>query len=142
MNITNSGENINHQYFNISAMKNYFILLTMLTLLPSCVSQSQKSTDAFLNDKNNIYQVLYYASLAGSSHNSQPWKTEVFGEDSILVFADTTRKLAVVDSTSRELYISVGAFIENLRLAASCYGYETNIKIHAIQAVPPAPWRP
>ena len=84
------------------------------------------------NNKNNIYQVLYYASLAGSSHNSQPWKTEVYREDSILVFADTSRKLTVVDSTSRELYISVGAFIENLRLAASCYGYETNIKIHAL----------
>jgi len=107
------------------------MMLTMLTLLPSCVSQSQKSREAFPNDKNNIYQVLYYASLAGSSHNSQPWKAEVFGEDSILVFADTSRKLTVVDSISRELYISVGAFIENLRLAASCYGYETNIKILA-----------
>jgi len=106
------------------------MMLTMLTLLPSCKSQSQKSREAFPNDKSAIYQVLYYASLAGSSHNSQPWKAEVYREDSILVFADTSRKLTVVDSTSRELYISVGAFIENLRLAASCYGYEANIKIH------------
>jgi len=111
-------------------MKNYFMMLTMLTLLPSCVPQSQKTREVFPSDKNNIYHVLYYASLAGSSHNSQPWKAEVYREDSILVFADNSRKLTVVDSTSRELYISVGAFIENLRLAASCYGYETNIKIH------------
>jgi len=112
-------------------MKIYFMILTMLTLLPSCVSHYQKTWETFPNDKTNICKILYYASLAGSSHNSQPWKAEVFGEDSILVFADTSRKLIVVDSTSRELYISVGAFIENLHLAASCYGYETNIKIHS-----------
>ena len=110
-------------------MKNYIHLLTLLALLPSCVTPGQKTRETLLNNKNNIYQVLYYASLAGSSHNSQPWKAEVYSEDSILVFADTSRRLTVVDSTSRELYISVGAFIENLRLAASCYGYETNIEI-------------
>jgi len=113
-------------------MKNYFIILTMIALLSSCVSHCQKTREKIPNDKNNIYQVLYYASLAGSSHNSQPWKAEVYGEDSILIFADASRKLTVVDSTSRELYISVGAFIENLRLAASCYGYEPNIIIHAL----------
>jgi len=64
-------------------MKNYFMMLTMLTLLPSCASQSQKSRETFPNDKSAIYQVLYYASLAGSSHNSQPWKAEVYREDSI-----------------------------------------------------------
>ena len=112
-------------------MKNYFLMLTMLALLPSCVSHSQKARETLLTDKENIYQVLYYASLAGSSHNSQPWKAEVYGEDSILIFADTSRKLNVVDPTSRELCISIGAFIENLDMAARCFGYETEIKIHA-----------
>ena len=58
-------------------------------------------------DKGELYQILYYASLAGSSHNSQPWKVEVYGKDSLLVFADMSRKLLAVDPTSRELYISI-----------------------------------
>ncbi len=112
-------------------MKNYFLMLAILTFLPSCVSRCSKTMETLPNDKDKIYQVLYYASLAPSSHNSQPWKAKVYGEDSILVFADTARKLAVVDPTSRELCISIGAFIENLDLAARCFGYETEIKIQA-----------
>lgn len=115
-------------------MKNYFLMLAIFALLPSCVSHSQKDREFLPNDKGNIYRVLYFASLAGSSHNSQPWKAEAYGEDSLLVFADTTRKLAVVDPTSRELCISIGAFIENLDQAARCFGYETEIKIHANSA--------
>lgn len=112
-------------------MKNYFLMLAIFAFLPSCVSHYQKDRETLPNDKDKIYQVLYYASLAPSSHNSQPWKAEAYGEDSILVFADTTRKLAVVDPSSRELCISIGAFIENLVQAARCFGYETEIKIHA-----------
>jgi hypothetical protein len=74
-----------------------------------------------------MYRILHYASLAGSSHNTQPWKAAVFGEDSILIFADTSRLLPVVDKTGRELFISIGAFIENLSAAANCLGYQTVI---------------
>lgn len=101
----------------------------MITPLPSCKSYSRDYTEKNRGNKNDIYQILYYASLAGSSHNSQPWRAEVYGKDSILIFADKSRQLTVVDASSRELYISVGAFIENLNLAATCLGYESEIKI-------------
>lgn len=114
--------------------KNNYLILIMLALISSCTSYSRNNMKEVQKDKDELYQILHYASLAGSSHNSQPWTVEVYGQDSILVFADTTRKLKVVDPTLRELYMSVGAFIENLHLAASCYGYETDIKIHAIPA--------
>jgi hypothetical protein len=104
------------------------IITVMLVSLNGCKAKS--SADP-MEGKNNIREILYYASLAGSSHNSQPWKAVVYGEDSILVFADTSRKLAFVDPTSRELCISIGAFIENLHQAARCFGYETEIKLHA-----------
>ena len=104
------------------------LITVMLVSVAGC--KAKNSADP-LEGENNIRKILYYASLAGSSHNSQPWKAEVYGEDSILVFADTSRKLAVVDPTSRELCISIGAFIENLDLAARCLGYETEIKIQS-----------
>lgn len=120
----------------MTAMKkiiNYYFI-AMLALLPSCLSYSCNNQNIEPGDKDELYQMFYYASLAGSSHNSQPWKVEVYGKDSILVFADMTRKLPVVDPTSRELYISIGAFVENLHIAASAYGYKTDIKINHISS--------
>jgi len=73
--------------------------------------------------------MLYYASLAGSSHNSQPWKVEVTRDSLIRLYADTTRALTVVDPDRRELYISLGAFIENLNFAAGSLGYNSTIKL-------------
>lgn len=111
-------------------MKKIVLLITFaLTamIIISCASCTSKEPNSSMKDKNEIYKILHYASLAGSSHNSQPWKVEVYPKDSILVFADTSRLLDVVDPKGIELYISVGAFIENLYIAANAFGYKTDI---------------
>ncbi|MFZ4464967.1 MAG: Acg family FMN-binding oxidoreductase [Bacteroidales bacterium] len=103
------------------------ILTTMMIISGTCcINENEKYS---LEDRNDMYKILHYASLAGSSHNSQPWKVEVLSNDSILVFADTSRQLDVVDPSGIELYISVGAFIENLDIAATAYGYKTDISL-------------
>jgi nitroreductase len=56
------------------------------------------------------------ASRAPSLHNSQPWRFR-YRDDGVEVFADQTRRLEVIDPSGRELMISVGAAIFNLRLA-------------------------
>jgi nitroreductase len=66
--------------------------------------------------------LLRYAILAPSSHNSQPWKFSIRG-DEIRVFADKTRWLEVADADQRELNISVGCALENLLIAAEHFGY-------------------
>lgn len=95
----------------------------------SCSIEYRKQEGAQTN-KSDIYKMLYYASLAGSSHNSQPWKVEVTRDSLIRLYADTTRALTVVDPDSRELYISLGAFIENLNLAAGSLGYNSSVKLN------------
>ena len=95
----------------------------------TCTSCKSNSASDTLKGDSDMHKILYYASLAGSSHNSQPWKVEVFPNDSILVFADTSRLLDVVDPKGIELYISVGAFIENLDIAANALGYKTDITL-------------
>lgn len=122
---------LSHQSTSMKKAATYFIVLGMSVVLSSCSSYSRSNMPGLQKDKSEIYHILRYASLAGSSHNSQPWRTEVFGMDSILVFVDNSRKLPVVDPTSREQYISVGAFIENLKIAASCFGYHADILIHS-----------
>jgi hypothetical protein len=61
---------------------------------------------------------LNYAVLAPSSHNSQPWRFIVDGE-SVMLCADRMRALPVVDPFDRELVISCGAALFNLRVALS-----------------------
>ncbi len=111
----------------------HFIIVKLIPIMimifltgTSCKSNSTSDT---LKVETDMHKILCYASLAGSSHNSQPWKAEVYPNDSILIFADTTRLLDVVDPKGIELYISVGAFIENLDIAANALGYKTEITI-------------
>jgi nitroreductase len=56
------------------------------------------------------------AIAAPSLHNSQPWRFRIH-RDGIDVLADRTRQLDVIDPTGRELMISVGAAVFNLRVA-------------------------
>jgi nitroreductase len=70
--------------------------------------------------------LLNYAILAPSSHNSQPWKFNVTN-NSILVFADKSRRLQVADRDQRELYISLGCALENLIVAADHFGYNSSV---------------
>jgi nitroreductase len=64
---------------------------------------------------------LEAAIAAPSVHNTQPWRFRI-GGDTIDVFADRGRRLAVLDPDGRELLISVGAAILNLRVAILAHG--------------------
>jgi hypothetical protein len=59
---------------------------------------------------------LRAAVAAPSVYNTQPWLFRVTERD-IEVYADPTRRLEVVDPRGRELLISVGAALFNLRVA-------------------------
>lgn len=62
-----------------------------------------------------------YAILAPSSHNTQPWRF-VIVDNELLVCADRSRSLAVIDPFDRELIISCGAALFNLRVVFSHFG--------------------
>lgn len=64
---------------------------------------------------------LEAAVLAPSVHNSQPWRFRVHARG-IDVLADRTRQLPVIDPSGRELLISVGAAVLNLRVAILGHG--------------------
>lgn len=61
--------------------------------------------------------LLQYAVLAPSSHNTQPWKFRISGNQ-IDLFMDRDRWLKVCDADQRELHISVGCCLESLLVAA------------------------
>ncbi|NNU43124.1 nitroreductase family protein [Ramlibacter montanisoli] len=72
--------------------------------------------------------LLEAAILAPSSHNTQPWCFRVDG-DAISLFADRTRALPVNDTDDRELTISCGCALFNLRVAAAASGLDTEVQL-------------
>jgi nitroreductase len=73
--------------------------------------------------------ILYHASLAPSGHNSQPWRVRIVSRDTWMIEADPDRRLPAVDPQNRELLLSLGAFVENLSLAAGAMGWGTDIVV-------------
>lgn len=63
-------------------------------------------------------ELMRYTTLAPSGHNTQPWKFSILG-NVIHIAADKSRSLQEVDPDDREMYISLGAALENLVLAAA-----------------------
>jgi hypothetical protein len=66
------------------------------------------------------------ATLAPSVHNTQPWRF-VIGKGVLEVHADWTRKLRVLDPTGRQLLISCGCALFNVRVALAAAGYDATV---------------
>jgi hypothetical protein len=88
-----------------------------------------KESDFPVNSSNEekLKFLLNYAILAPSSHNTQPWKFNISGNE-IEVFSDKTRWLTVADADQREFYISIGCAMENLLIAAEHFGYASDVQ--------------
>lgn len=66
-------------------------------------------------------ELVRYATLAPSSHNSQCWKFRL-ADDSITILPDLHRRCPVVDPDDHHLFISLGCATENLIEAALAHG--------------------
>ena len=66
------------------------------------------------------------ALLAPSVHNTQPWLL-VLHRDRIEVLADRRQQLTAIDPLGRELVLSVGAALFNLRVALAARGWAVEV---------------
>jgi hypothetical protein len=73
-------------------------------------------------------RLVGFAVKAPSSHNTQPWSFRIAGE-ALEVRADRSRALPVNDPDDRELTISCGAALFNLRIAAQAAGFDAKIEL-------------
>ena len=75
-----------------------------------------------------LLHLVHAAILAANPHNSQPWMFKVT-DDTIDVYADTTRNIGAIDPDLREMTTGIGCAIENLLIAAAHVGYATHVTL-------------
>jgi nitroreductase len=66
--------------------------------------------------------LIRYATLAASGHNTQPWRFRV-GASRIDILPDFSRRTPVVDPDDHHVFVSLGCAAENLTLAAAARGH-------------------
>lgn len=102
--------------------------------LPSCSSES--SADSYetvadrtwrhskvaVGDKTALlHELVRYATLAPSSHNTQCWKFRL-EDGAISILPDLSRRCPAVDPDDHHLFVSLGCAAENLNQAALANG--------------------
>jgi len=74
-----------------------------------------------------LRELVRYATLAPSSHNTQCWKFRL-QERSITIESDLTRRCPVVDPDDHHLFVSLGCATENLAHAALASGFKASAR--------------
>jgi hypothetical protein len=90
-------------------------------LYAAAAAASRSPLDLSATGTDRLAELVRMATLAPNSHNTQGW---IFTPlpDGILVAIDPDRHTPVVDRDDHHLYVSLGAAVETLILAATGYG--------------------
>ncbi len=114
------------------------ILLGGLSFIQACSGSKRSDLDSLKDQQQPIkglekdgMEILSLASLAPSGHNTQPWTVKIVEPNHWLIGSDKRRWLPAVDPENREMFLGIGAFLENLVLAAGTFGYSVDLKIIA-----------
>jgi hypothetical protein len=86
---------------------------------------------------DDLAHALYLAALAPSSHNIQPWRVDLRSMQRWEIGCSPSRRLPAVDPGNREPILSLGAFLENLLVAAAAKGHQGEYRVLAAQATDP-----
>ena len=73
-------------------------------------------------------ELIRYATLAPSSHNTQCWQFQLF-EKSISITPDLSRRCPAVDPDDHHLFVSLGCATENLAQAALANGLQADARL-------------
>jgi hypothetical protein len=82
---------------------------------------SVAASRATLSEHPALKDFIRLATLAASSHNTQPWRFRA-GDNLIEILPDFTRRTTIVDPDDHHLFVSLGCAAENLAIAASARG--------------------
>ncbi|MEK7650048.1 MAG: nitroreductase family protein [Patescibacteria group bacterium] len=78
--------------------------------------------------REDVEKILNIAIWAPSGDNSQPWRFEVLGGQ-INVLNVPTKDTSLYNHNQRASLVACGALVENIKIAASHFGYEVSISL-------------
>lgn len=96
-----------------------------------------------------LHELIHYATMAPSSHNTQCWRFRISRDDvdndkkpnaldtstsTITVLPDFERRCPVVDPDDHHLFVTIGCAVENLVVAAQARGF----KVQGVDSTNPA----
>jgi hypothetical protein len=128
-----------------------FVQTTAVTLTSSVIAQScSLSDDGYEQAVNQIWrhttaptatnavavqrELVRYATLAASSHNTQCWKFKLENRQ-ISILPDLERRCPAVDPDDHHLYTSLGCATENLVQAAKAYGLQSTVDVKSADSI-------
>ena len=79
-------------------------------------------TTSVADNASVIEKILDLARWAPSGDNTQVWRFELTGENSVAIHTFDTRNHVVYDINGRPSQLAVGTLLENIRIVASTYG--------------------
>ena len=86
-------------------------------------------------------ELVRYATLAPSSHNTQCWKFEL-DDKTITILPDLSRRCPAVDPDDHHVFVSLGCAAENLVQAALAHGLRAELRFDAAKEVISVPLAP
>jgi hypothetical protein len=98
-----------------------------MTSYNEAAKQTWHQSDSSAQDTINMKDLVHYATLAPSSHNTQCWKFDIASPTSITILPDFERRTPVVDPDDHHLYVTLGCAVENLVIAGLAHGLEAQI---------------
>ena len=87
------------------------------------------SSRAVLSDQPAMMDLIRYATLAASGHNTQPWTFRVKA-NGVRLLPDLGRRTPVVDPDDHHLFVSLGCAAENWLLASAARGRPGLLAFH------------
>jgi Nitroreductase family len=127
-----------------------FVQTTAITLMSSVAAQScSSSDDGYEKAVSEIWrhitpiatnviavqhELVRYATLAASSHNTQCWKFKLENRR-ISILPDLARRCPAVDPDDHHLYTSLGCATENLVQAAKAYGLHSTVDLKSANSI-------
>lgn len=119
--------------------------LCALPLVQACASESDESAyaravrDTWRHQSGRVldratlqHELVRYATLAPSSHNTQCWRFHA-ESTAISILPDLARRCPAVDPDDHHLFVSLGCAAENLVQAARANGLEGEVSVLASQ---------
>lgn len=100
------------------------------------VERTWRGAERAVSDRSSLHELVRYATLAPSSHNTQCWKFAL-QERRISIVPDFSRRCPAVDPDDHHLFVSLGCAAENLIQAAKAHALmgEATFEVAPTEAV-------